>query len=228
VAAAAGEFGRVGYDGTDSNRLARAAGYAPGTFYKHFPDKRAIFLEAYRAWVTAEWTAIDRLLRGGGAPREQATRIVDLALAHHRRWRGLRASLRALVVRDPVVRAFYRRQRRRQLDLLAALRQARGRESRPRADDAVLLYTLERVCDALADGELSDLGLDAKSTIARLVEIVARHIGVRRAPIRGPSQVMRAKRVSPAAASTSGARSAPRSSRTSRARRRPAASTPSR
>src|SRR5439155_19483347 len=63
VAAAAREFGRVGYDGTDSNRLARAAGYAPGTFYKHFADKRAIFLEAYRAWVTAEWVAIDRLLR---------------------------------------------------------------------------------------------------------------------------------------------------------------------
>src|SRR5262245_61980963 len=100
VAAAAREFGRVGYDGTDSNRLARAAGYAPGTFYKHFPDKRAIFLAAYQAWVTAEWAAIDRVLRRRGDARTQATRIVDMVLAHHRRWRGLRANLRALVTRD--------------------------------------------------------------------------------------------------------------------------------
>ena len=38
VAAAAAVFNRDGYHGTDSNRLARAAGYAPATFYKHFPD----------------------------------------------------------------------------------------------------------------------------------------------------------------------------------------------
>jgi AcrR family transcriptional regulator len=179
VAAAAREFGRVGYDGTDSNRLARAAGYAPGTFYKHFADKRAIFLEAYQAWVTAEWGAIDRVLRRGGNPRAQAAQIVAMVLAHHRRWRGLRSSLRALVVRDRVVRAFYRRQRRRQLDLLATLRSGRGRPG-PREDDAVLLYTLERVCDALADGELSDLGLEVQPTVVRLEEIVARHIGARR------------------------------------------------
>ncbi len=180
MAAAAREFSRVGYDGTDSNRLARAAGYAPGTFYKHFTDKRAIFLEAYERWVTTEWIAIDRLLRRGGDAREQAARVVTMVLAHHRRWHGLRASLRALVARDRVVRAFYRRQRRRQLDLLASLRRVRGGRRRPREEDAILLYTLERVCDALADGELSDLGLDARPTIVRLGEIVAHHIGTGR------------------------------------------------
>src|ERR1700752_2615921 len=58
VTTAAAVFNRVGYHGTDSNRLARAAGYAPATFYKHFAHKRAIFLAAYEAWVTAEWEAI--------------------------------------------------------------------------------------------------------------------------------------------------------------------------
>ncbi|MBI3769888.1 MAG: helix-turn-helix transcriptional regulator [Deltaproteobacteria bacterium] len=176
MAAAAREFNRVGYDGTDSNRLARAAGYAPGTFYKHFVDKRAIFLEAYQAWVTTEWAAIDRVFRQHRDPREHATRIVDMVVAHHRRWRGLRASLRALVARDRVARAFYRRQRRRQLELLSALRAARSGRRRPCEDDAILLYTLERVCDALADGELPDLGLGAGPTIACLRAIVARHI----------------------------------------------------
>jgi AcrR family transcriptional regulator len=63
VAAGANEFNRVGYGGTDSNRIARAAGYAPGTFYKHFADKRDVFLAAYEAWVTAEWNTIGAIVR---------------------------------------------------------------------------------------------------------------------------------------------------------------------
>ena len=58
VAAAAKLFNSVGYYGTNSNRIARQAGYAPGTFYVHFADKLEIFLEVYRGWVESEWQAI--------------------------------------------------------------------------------------------------------------------------------------------------------------------------
>src|SRR5688572_18363855 len=58
VMAAAEEFQAHGYFGTDSNVIARAAGYAPGTFYKHFVDKRAVFLSVYVDWVTAQWAEI--------------------------------------------------------------------------------------------------------------------------------------------------------------------------
>jgi hypothetical protein len=85
-------------------------------------------------------------------------------LALHRRWHGLRASLRALVAEDAEARSFYRRQRRRQLDLLADL----GGAVATRTDDAVLLYTLERVCDAIADGELRELGLAVEPAVALL------------------------------------------------------------
>lgn len=174
VAAAARVFNRVGYRGTDSNRLARAAGYAPGTFYKHFRNKRDILLAAYEAWVTMEWSAIERTLAERGGRHELAARIVDMVLAMHRRWRGLRASLRALVAEDPVARAFYRRQRRRQLQLLAALRGAGDPTPRVREEDAVLLYTLERVCDAIAEGEIRDLGLSVEATIAIVRTLIAR------------------------------------------------------
>ncbi len=178
VAAAAEVFNRDGYHGTDSNRLARAAGYAPATFYKHFPDKRAILLAAYEAWVGTEWQAIGTALRQASTPTERAARIVDLVLAHHRRWRGLRASLRALVATDPVARAFHRAQRRRQLDTLSTLRggddrsgpSARGR----RADDTILLFTLERTLDAVAEGEVAALGLAIAPIVARLRDMVQR------------------------------------------------------
>src|SRR5262245_38634771 len=78
VAVAARTFNRDGYHGTDSNRLARAAGYAPGTFYKHFPDKRAIFVAAYESWVAAEWRAIDADLRAH--TKDLAARIVERVL----------------------------------------------------------------------------------------------------------------------------------------------------
>ena len=58
IAAAAKLFNSVGYFGTDFNRIARQAGYAPGTFYVHFADKREVFLEVYLGWVELEWQAI--------------------------------------------------------------------------------------------------------------------------------------------------------------------------
>ena len=176
VAAAADEFNRVGYRGTDSNRIARAAGYAPGTFYRHFPDKRDVFLAAYEGWVTAEWKTVGEIVRQPGSRAEVAGRLVDATIELHRRWRGLRAGLRALVAEDTDARTFYRGQRRRQLEMLAAFdRPARGR-ARPREGDALLLYTLERVCDAIADGELRELGLSVERTVALLRRLVAKRL----------------------------------------------------
>jgi AcrR family transcriptional regulator len=172
VAAAARVFNRDGFHGTDSNRIARAAGYAPGSFYKHFADKRAIFLEAWDAWVTAEWTAVEAALASGGDAAAVAARIVALVLGLHRRWRRFRASMRALVGSDPVVRRFHRRQRARQLRLLREIDARAGRSPRPAEDDALLLLTLERVCDAAADGELRDLGLSTAAMVDRLEALV--------------------------------------------------------
>jgi AcrR family transcriptional regulator len=176
VASAAEVFNRVGYRGTDSNRLARAAGYAPGTFYKHFPDKRAIFLAAYEAWVTAEWATVERVLTESKSRAARAAALADAILAMHRRWRGLRASLRALVADDPVARTFYRAQRRRQLELLARMSAPRGAPAAPRAEHAVLLYTIERVSDAVADGELRELGLRTEDVVARLRAVIESHL----------------------------------------------------
>ncbi|HKV38369.1 MAG TPA: TetR/AcrR family transcriptional regulator [Blastocatellia bacterium] len=172
VAAAASLFNRSGYHGTDSNRIAREAGYSTGLFYKHFKDKREIFLAVYETWVASEWEVAGAELTAGGKPDDLARRLVASMVNFHTRWRGLRASLIELVFTDAKVRHFYRDQRRRQLDLLARLRTASGTPRRRREEDAIMLFTFERTSDAIAQGELRDLGLNRKAVVGALEKIL--------------------------------------------------------
>ena len=172
VAAATNLFNRVGYHRTDSNRIAKEAGYATGTFYKHFKDKREIFLAAYEAWVSSEWKALAAELSAGSNPEAIARELVMSSIEFHTRWRGLRASLLELVFADAEVRRFYRKQRRRQLDLMRQLRASIGAPPRRREDDAIHLFTTERTFDALAQGELQDLDLDRKVVIEAMIQRV--------------------------------------------------------
>jgi AcrR family transcriptional regulator len=169
LAAAGVAFDRDGYEGTDSNRIAREAGYSPGTFYKHFPDKRAAFVAVYTEWVSHEWAAIRDVLADGRAPRDAARAVVTLVFELHRRWRGLRRSLRLLIGTDAEVRRVYLAERGRQLDTLARARRGRTTAA-DRADDALTLYQLERTADAVADGEPAVLGVDVDALIDRLVD----------------------------------------------------------
>ena len=165
VAAAAEVFNDVGYFGTDSNRIARAAGYAPATFYKHFENKRAIFLATYEQWVAAEWESIRTELAGRRSG--SLARVVRLVLDHHRRWATFRCSLRALAATDRVVRAFRIEQREAQLKLMEEML-AGGRRGPSRARCLVALLTFERVCDAVADGETEALSIPEAAIVRDL------------------------------------------------------------
>ena len=170
VAAAALLFNRHGYHGADSNQIAQAAGYSPGTFYKHFRDKREIFLAACETWVNAQSEEVAAVLASGGSNRDIARRLVALSIAFHTRWRGLRSSLRELIFTDSVVRTFHRKQRRRQLDMMAELRRKRGTRPHRREEDIIHLYTTERTYDAIAQGELRELGLSRKFVLEAMVQ----------------------------------------------------------
>jgi AcrR family transcriptional regulator len=172
ITAAASQFNRFGYHGTDSNSIANEAGYATGTFYKHFRDKLEIFLAAYERWVEAEWKEVGEQLSQMRKPEETARRLVELSIKFHTEWRGLRASLMELVFSDPDARRFFRKQRRRQLDLIAKLRSRFALPSRTSEQDAIHLYMTERVFDAIGQGEIQALGLDRAAMIEFMVERV--------------------------------------------------------
>jgi len=169
VAAAASEFRTGGYFGTDSNVIARAAGYAPGTFYKHFADKRAAFMAVYTEWIRAQWKDFEAIARRQLPQAETAARFVDLLLVNHREWRVFRASLTALVATDPVVRRHHRDCRKRQVKRMTEL--LGGSKS---AREALGLLVIEHIADAVVDGETDAIGVPEAVAREHLVTALMR------------------------------------------------------
>src|SRR5262252_7543480 len=178
LTAAANLFNREGFYGTDSNAIAKAAGYSTGVFYKHFKDKREIFLAAYEQWSLAEWEQVTAVLASAGSERQLAQRLVLMFVEVHTEWRGLLASLRQLVFTDRTVRRFHRRQRKRQLEWMAALRAQRRLRPRRPEEDLVYLWTTERTFDAIAQGEVGALGLDRTLVIDAMIERTLEALGL--------------------------------------------------
>jgi hypothetical protein len=107
-----------------------------------------------------------------------ARRLTGWIVAHHRRWRGLRASVLALAATDAAVRQCYVAQRRRQLEVLAALRRQGGKPPVDREADAMLLFAFERTCDALAGDEARALALRPRRVETLLVHALTAHLTI--------------------------------------------------
>ncbi len=174
VDAAEAEFNAQGFDGTDTNRIARRAGYAPQTFYRHFADKTAVFIAVYERWWKDEMAALGRALERKSA-KQSAERAARIVMEFHVRWRGFRRSLRHLTHEDPKVRAARIAARVAQM---ARLRAMPGRRRRSDAELVGGLLTIERLCDAAAEGELSDLGLSSRAATELVARAVSDLIGL--------------------------------------------------
>ncbi len=133
------QFCSYGYHGTDSNRIARDAGFSPQTFYRHFPDKRAVFLEVYEVFSRAVMARVV----GATSARGLARSIVQL----HKEWGAFRSSLISLYTTDEVVREVRAATREAQLNDLVTLLGI----DRPAA--LFLIWSCERLADGIASGE---------------------------------------------------------------------------
>ncbi len=159
-----------GFAGTDTNRIARAAGFAPQTFYRWYPDKVAIFIACYHRWEQEERLMLDRA-RARGADARQLARVI---VRHHRHYRHFRRSLRQLAVAHATVRAARAASRQRQAEYLLSQHPHAGI-----GRDAVLviLFQIERLADAHADDEGTDLALAPRVLLDAIAELVARLAG---------------------------------------------------
>src|SRR5262245_3772379 len=165
VRAAASEFNEHGFLGTDTNRIARRAGFAPQTFYRWFGDKTEIFIKVYERWQHEEASMLQRLL----AKAASDARLVQAVVTHHRRYRVFRRSLRQLSIEDDVVRKARASSRMNQI---AQIRKWNPAQTASTADLAVALFKIERLADALAEGEFQDMGVDHKVAEAELASLL--------------------------------------------------------
>ncbi len=165
ILAASEEFNQYGFAGTDTNRIARRAGFAPQTFYRHFEDKIAIFVAVYRDWEEQERRVFDELAQRQADINEFVTALIQ----QHRAYRVFRRSLRLLSVEHPAVRQARADSRLRQLRQIMQW----SEQTNVTDQHALLLLQIERLADAIVDEELNDLGVDsnlAHQTIARLIQ----------------------------------------------------------
>lgn len=164
IAAATAAFCEQGFFGTDTNKIARRAGFAPQTFYRWFADKTEIFIEVYDRWIASEFAAAQALI-GAGADDDQ---LIESAISFHRQYYIFRRSLRQLALEAPRVREARAASRLRQI------RQLQAWSANPALGEgeiAVFLFEHERLCDAIAEGEFTDLGLDEGAVRARLRQL---------------------------------------------------------
>jgi len=169
IDAAARAFRAHGYAGTDTNRIAARAGFAPQTFYRHFKDKLEIFLAIYRRWEDEEAAVVTSLVEKRAGARALAEAIV----AHHRAYLLFRRSLRQLSVENPQVRKARAQSRLRQMEKAIALA---GRGTVETL--APILFQIERLSDAIAEGEFADLGVAEDAGLDALARLLS---GLRRA-----------------------------------------------
>jgi AcrR family transcriptional regulator len=167
IAAAAAEFGEHGFAGTDTNRIARRAGFAPQTFYRWFEDKIDVFIRVYDAWQVEEARVLAPLLAEGAPDAE----VAAAAVAHHRAYRIFRRSLRQLSLEHPKMRAARAASRLRQIE---RIRKGQGARALDAAMIAPWLLEMERLADALAEGEIVDMGLGEDAALAQLAAIIGR------------------------------------------------------
>ena len=163
--AAVREFNEHGFGGTDTNRIARRAGFAPQTFYRWFQDKEEIFIKTYEHWQREEFSAIGKLF----AENASDVRVARAVVAHHEAYLVFRRSLRQLSVENEVIRAARARSR---LNQVAYVKSLSPNVVRDDASIAAMLLQTERLADALAEGEFHDMGLNKKAgeeALARLI-----------------------------------------------------------
>ena len=167
--AAMAEFNEVGFEQTNSNRIAARAGYAPQSFYNHFADKLAIFIECYTQWVDAEFAHLADIRTADAAARQM--------IRHHQLDVGFRRTLRHLSLVEPRMRRARADNRNRQIN--AMRNRLPHLQRRTDANIAAGILLVERLADCCADAELSDMGINGQDAIHELAMLIANRFGRR-------------------------------------------------
>lgn len=172
IDSAARHFNTVGYFATNSNAIAKDAGYASGSFYNQFADKLEVFLAVYQQWVDAEWSKLTTIIHDNQDMSLLAQQLVFSLEAHHRDWRVFRLSLLALVATEPKVAEYQNSQRQRQIQFMQQLADDRALQPLNAAHCLMVLLASERMLDLLANDQLAVLAISDEELREELVQLL--------------------------------------------------------
>jgi len=165
-------FNDVGYYGTDTNRIARAAGYAPATFYKYFKNKLEVFLECYPN-VEPNLNELIGDLDSDPSIAVGARRAVYRIFEHRKRWMGCYQSLRALALSDPVAAQAYKDRKRASAEAVVRLFAYVGSDISV-ADAFVAQQLVSNMADAVLEGVTVELEIQIDEVVTVLLGLLAR------------------------------------------------------
>lgn len=172
IEAAMGEFIEHGFTGTDTNRIARRAGFAPQTFYRWFDDKAAVFAEVLHVWDEAEFAMSMALVSAEGLEPDE---LAQACVENMRPFLTFRQHLRSVTMQDAEVKAVRAKGR--------ASLMARIGPVCPHLAPEALAHTLlqiESLSEMLARGDLADMGVSGGETAHALAEHIR---ALRSAPV---------------------------------------------
>ena len=167
LAAAAATFARHGYNGTNLQRVAAAAGMGKSSIYHYFPTRDALFDALLRDLLQREEAAFDELAASPGPPGERLEALMDAILDLIGEW--LKAGpLLVECLRDPRGRRAVQQALRRIRTALATLIKDGQRSGDFRGGNADALATVVVGCfDGVLLQGLLEPGLTRQAGIAR-------------------------------------------------------------
>lgn len=169
IEAAMSEFIEHGFAGTDTNRIARRAGFAPQTFYRWFDDKVAVFAQVLHVWDEAEFAMLAALVGEGehGGGGLTPLQLAEACVENMRPFLTFRQHLRSVTMQDTAVRQARARGRAGLLVRLSLLCPHLAPDALAHA-----VLQIESISEMLARGDHADLGVGDGA----LLQALAGHI----------------------------------------------------
>lgn len=161
------EFIEQGYAGTDTNRIARRAGFAPQTFYRWFEDKKAVLGAVLSVWLETESRSWQAVLHDQALPIDL---LADACVDNARPFLVFRQHLRSVLLSDEALRTQQAQSRGHLIDQLAG--EAAPEEQR--AIMASLLCQIDALTELLARDDIGAMGLSDSAARADLASLILR------------------------------------------------------
>lgn len=192
--AASESFILDGYFFTDTNRIARKAGYAPATFYQHYDEKFDVFYELYLDWCNQQKIVLGELLSkqlsigvdvcedasvkvslhesSTETLRQFAKSVASALLPFYSDWKKFRSAFHVLVSEHTRLQDARNEMRQGFIQLVQVARGMFKKAPLPKEKCLTIILFVEAIGDAVANDEMDFFKVSIEQSEKFIEEIV--------------------------------------------------------